>query len=387
MALVPPVLVPQLTAVLNDAIDQLAVLGGTSQSRQTERDLMMETIVGDEIARIVGEQRDLEQRYDDLLEQRTALQEQSDMTGLAQNDAALRDVAQKLKASTVLLCKNLRSKPGSLDNSIKVQSDRKYLQGVLEDLVVGVSGYNTFESLEDEVTLAHEEAAEVEATIERERAARAQIRRLKAEIERVRKEKATDAYEKTELIAQLKDQRQEVRVRTQMEKSYMVKSAQVQVQTAAKRKQIHSKELEKHIAELKDQIAEETLVHEELKAFFKRTHEKLAEKLEEWNERYDRDNEAKKAALDQLKEDRARDLAKLQELTDRYTEYTKVIQQDKKKKKKAEEEAKRAMRQLAAVIRLQAWWRGMLVRNKMGPFALKKGKSGKGKKGKKGKKK
>ena len=41
------------------------------------------------------------------------------------------------------------------------------------------------------------------------------------------------------------------------------------------------------------------------------------------------------------------------------------------------------MRSLAAAVRIQAWWRGMLVRHKLGPFRSGK-KSGKKKGGKKG---
>lgn len=43
-----------------------------------------------------------------------------------------------------------------------------------------------------------------------------------------------------------------------------------------------------------------------------------------------------------------------------------------------------AVRELSAAIRIQAWWRGMMVRHKLGPFKQKKSKGkGKGKKKKK----
>jgi hypothetical protein len=44
------------------------------------------------------------------------------------------------------------------------------------------------------------------------------------------------------------------------------------------------------------------------------------------------------------------------------------------------------VKELAAAIRIQAWWRGQLVRHQLGPFKAKKS-SAKKKKGGKGKKK
>jgi hypothetical protein len=86
----PAVLVPQLAALLEDAVDQLAVLGGvaSTDSSSGANNLMVATVVGDEIgrcaaendnlgmgirgrpprsilrSRIVAEQRELELEYD-----------------------------------------------------------------------------------------------------------------------------------------------------------------------------------------------------------------------------------------------------------------------------------------------------------------------------------
>ena len=58
-------------------------------------------------------------------------------------------------------------------------------------------------------------------------------------------------------------------------------------------------------------------------------------------------------------------------------------------KEKAKADALRSVVELAAAVRVQAWWRGLMVRHKLGPFKGSGGKKSakKGKKGKKGKKK
>jgi hypothetical protein len=60
----PAALVPQVYALVEDAVNQLAVLGGVSN--QGDQSLQIATVVGDEIGRIVEEQRQLELVYDQV---------------------------------------------------------------------------------------------------------------------------------------------------------------------------------------------------------------------------------------------------------------------------------------------------------------------------------
>lgn len=62
-------------------------------------------------------------------------------------------------------------------------------------------------------------------------------------------------------------------------------------------------------------------------------------------------------------------------------EYETICLADRQRRKNEELEAQRAVLQLVAAIKIQAWWRGVSYR------AGKKGGKGKGKKGKKGSKK
>mmetsp|Transcript_16678 Transcript_16678/g.49060 ORF Transcript_16678/g.49060 Transcript_16678/m.49060 type:complete len:99 (+) Transcript_16678:25-321(+) len=93
----------------------------------------------------------------------------------------------------------------------------------------------------------------------------------------------------------------------------------------------------------------------------------------------------RKADLDRLKSTRAKDLQKLKELAAKFKEYEAVCEADRRRRKDEELEAQRAVLQLVAAIKIQAWWRGVAHR-KGGKGGGKKGKKGKGSK-KKGKKK
>lgn len=104
-------------------------------------------------------------------------------------------------------------------------------------------------------------------------------------------------------------------------------------------------------------------------------------------DKYDNDVEDKQNELDSLKSNKASDLAKLQELTQKYHEYSKVVEDDKSEKERLRREAERELEEQKACTTIQAWWRGIMVRRQLGPYKVKKkGKKGK-KKGKKGGKK
>lgn len=123
----------------------------------------------------------------------------------------------------------------------------------------------------------------------------------------------------------------------------------------------------------------------EIETFLRTHHTLLEEKVEHCMEKYDTDVEAKQAELDNLKSTKASDLSKLQELTQTFHEYSKVVQDDKAEKERKRKEAERELEEQKACTKLQAWWRGIMVRRQLGPYKPKK-KGKKGKKGAKGKK-
>ncbi len=108
-------------------------------------------------------------------------------------------------------------------------------------------------------------------------------------------------------------------------------------------------------------------------------------------EKYDKDVEEKTHQLEVLKASKASDLAKLQDLTKKYTDYEQVVVEDRIEKEKVRRLRDQELEELKSTVKLQSWWRGIMVRRQIGPYSKKKKKKGKkGKKGsgkKKGKKK
>ncbi len=69
-----------------------------------------------------------------------------------------------------------------------------------------------------------------------------------------------------------------------------------------------------------------------------------------------------------------------------FTQYEKVVRDDRAEKERRRRQLEREEQQMNAAVKIQSWWRGMLVRHAIGPHKKKKGKKGKKKKKQKRKK-
>ncbi|XP_052596331.1 dynein regulatory complex protein 9 isoform X6 [Peromyscus californicus insignis] len=112
--------------------------------------------------------------------------------------------------------------------------------------------------------------------------------------------------------------------------------------------------------------------------------QKLEEKLEFWMEKFDKDTEAKQNELNALKAAKATNLSHLQDLAKTIREYEQVIIEDRMEKEKTRKKMEQDDLELKSIVKLQAWWRGTVVRKEIGGFKMpKKGKDdGKDSKGK-----
>merc|ERR1711948_218110 len=188
-----------------------------------------------------------------------------------------------------------------------------------------------------------------------------------------KKQKETEIQQRNEMISHLKDQLQEMKAKTNMEGKYIKKCAEVAVAQSQKRCVMSEKEMKEEIERLQVKIDEEGNAHQKIVSYLQ-THQKdLEKKLEVWIDKYETDKEAKQKELDTLKQTKAKDLEKLQELTKLYKEYEQIVVEDRIEKEKARRKAEQEAIELRSAIRLQSWWRGVMVRKGFGPFGKKKG--------------
>ncbi|KAI8498737.1 PREDICTED: IQ domain-containing protein G-like [Branchiostoma belcheri] len=390
MGLATPADVLQVATVLEDCVDQLVVLGKIMPVSYEGRPDADE-IVGDEIGRIVDSQRQLEQQFSQLM---TARQDTKvsgavgKMDRLMQLDQDITAVSGGLKGSNQFFTRSLKQSPLTSDNLEKIQADRAFVESVMVEAQSELAVSGTFLSLLQSVLSEREKKANLQQTILREEEGRKRIKQLQRLKLEVRKEKEVEIQNRNEMIAHLKDQLQEMKAKTNMEGKYVKKNAEVQVFQTQKRCNMSEQALREELEALKVKIDEEVRVNGEIESFLKTHQRELEEKVEYWMEKYDKDVDAKQHELDVLKASKAQDLARLQELTKLYAEYEQVVVEDRIEKEKARRKAEQEAIELQCAIKLQSWWRGVMVRKGLGPYKKgKKGKKGKKKSGKKGKKK
>lgn len=381
-----------VAAVLEDCVDQLAVLGHIMPSTLEGRPEASQ-IIDDELGEILSGQRDLEMKYENLMSQREGLRAQHvNQSQMVANDLNVASVAKSLRESTHGLNRSFRQNPLTSDNMTKIQADRKFLQDVMEGALAEVLSQKSFDALVKAVSAEKEKKAGLQQTILKEEESRKLVKSLQRQLVEVKKEKESEIQQRNEKIAHLKDQLQEMKAKTGMEGKYIKKDAEVRVNCTQKRCAQTENEMKEELETLRYKIDEEARVNAEIEAYLRQHHQILEEKVEYWMEKYDRDVEQKQHELDVLKASKANDLARLQELTQKYAEYEKVVIEDRVEKERARRQAEQEAEEIKCTIQIQSWWRGVMVRKQLGPYSKKKKKKGKkgkksGKKGKKGKKK
>lgn len=373
-----------ISAVLEDCVDQLAILGHIMPpSLQGKQEAAQ--IVDDELGQILQDQRDLESRYEVLVNHRDDPHTNNKSLLKVPDDLQLHSVAKSLRESTNALNRSFKQNPLSNDSLSKIQADRKFLQDVMEETLEEIVTSKSFDSLVRAVDTEKEKKAGLQQTILKEEESRRLVKTLQRQLLEVKKEKESEIQQRNEMIAHLKDQLQEMKAKTSMEGKYIKKDAEVRVSCTQKRCQQAEGSLKEDLETLRYKIDEEARVNSEIETYLRQHHQILEEKVEYWMEKYDRDVEQKQHELDVLKASKANDLAKLQELTQKYSEYEKVVIEDRVAKEQARRQAEQELEELRSATKIQSWWRGTMVRKQLGPYSKKKKK--KGKKGKKSGKK
>ncbi|XP_056421547.1 dynein regulatory complex protein 9 isoform X1 [Hyla sarda] len=382
MESLPMMEVLRVCTVLEDSLDQLSVLGYIMPVSYQGRN----NIVGSEIGKILKNQRQMEGNFEELIGTRADIQlTQPPLLSKLQNlKEQVHETSEKLKMSNVQFTKAVRQSPLTSDNLKKVQADRQFAAEVIADMLTELETSGSFQSLQHAIATEKEKKAHFYNTIEREQEGRKKIKLLQKQLQDVKQEKKVELQSRTELIAHLKDQLQEMKAKTGMEGKYVKKDTELQVSQTQKKCSIGESNLQMELQKIKEKMDEEIRVHVEIENFLRHHQQELEEKLEYWMEKYDKDTEEKQAELNALKTSRTNDLLLLSDLTKQYEEYETVITEDRLEKEKAQQKKKQEKMELESTIKIQAWWRGTMVRKNLGPYAKTKSKKGKdtGKKGK-----
>ncbi|CAG6016033.1 unnamed protein product [Menidia menidia] len=122
--------------------------------------------------------------------------------------------------------------------------------------------------------------------------------------------------------------------------------------------------LEEQLELLRKKLKEERRVHEESERFLQKQHKELCEVLLRWQQSTKATQREKEERLNSVCCKRTLNLDRLMEMKRKFREMERVVMEDKE-----EQEKLRRQREVAGfATKLQAWWRGCMVRRGLGRF-------------------
>uniref|UniRef100_A0A674I2S1 IQ motif containing G n=1 Tax=Terrapene triunguis TaxID=2587831 RepID=A0A674I2S1_9SAUR len=232
---------------------------------------------------------------------------------------------------------------------------RQYASDVIAETLQEMQTSGTFQSLLQAVQREEERKTNFYTTIIRlgEEEGRKEIKSLQKWLQDVKKEKELELQNRNEMIAYLKDQLQEMKAKTDMESRYVKKDTELQVYQTQKKCSHAESDLFNEIETLRIKNDEEIRVHVEIENFLRQQQMKLEEKLEYWMEKYEKDTEAKQQELNTLKASKANDLAALQELAKQCQLFEQVIVEDRVEKEAARRKVEQDALELKSVKKVK----------------------------------
>jgi len=369
--------------LLEEALKKLNFLTSISSSASVHGDELTQ-FMGDEISRIIQEQRDLERRYEELIAARGQLKGLCNKSKFKNVQQQIQDVAHRLKESNKSLCRNLKENPNVQGNLLKMQQERTLVQEWLEETkmdLVEMSFANLIQKVETE-RRDQELLSEVK---KKAHEASQTVKALEADLQREYADHQKETNSANLEIKELKEELQKNKTISAIELAFEEKKLRAKESARLRVFAQEEKALAEEVTRLDEAKTLEKTVHERAHEFLQVKLDSLQEQRQEWQNRYDREVKLREDELNELQVRRGHGFEELILLRER-------LSQEVGEQRAKEEEMRNAVlverqrreqlkRMEDAVLFLQSEGRAYMERLAVRNAAKK------GKKGKKGKKK
>ncbi|NXK52971.1 DRC9 protein, partial [Chauna torquata] len=354
------------TAVLENCVDQLSILGYIMPvSYEGKTDISY--IDSQEMKEIIDTQKELDINCQELMSARQG----SGETVTSKPLKSIKHKQQLGNSEDLKRAHHLSSKAKkhmSADNLRKIQADRQYASDVITATMKQMQESGTFNSLIEANGREKAKKSKFHDVLIREEEGKKAIKSLQKQLQDIKKETEIELQNRDNMIVYLKDELQELKAKTDMESRYMKKSIDLQVHQTQKKCSNAENRLNKEIEDLRRKTDEEIRVHMEIENFLRQYYKKVEEKLEYWVDKYENDTDAKDEELDILKASKANNLEMLQRLASECQTFEETITADRAEKEAKRRQLEQDALELKSILKLQAWWRGTMVRRNLGPY-------------------
>jgi len=368
--------------LLEEGLKKLNFLSSLQSSASVHGDELTQ-FMGDEISRIIQEQRDLEKKYEELIAERGQLKGLCNKSQFKKVQDEIVQVAHRLKESNKSLCRNLKENPNVQGNLEKMKAERQLVQEWLEETMNDLLEMS-FANLVQKVDTERHEQERLTEVKRKEKEASNHVKALEAELARENIDHEKETKSANQEIKELKEELQKNKTISDIEFKFEEKKLRAREEALLRIHKQEEKTLKEELDALLSAEKMEKGVHEKANDFLEEKVADLFSDKSKWNDDYEQELAAREADCTDLSERRKKCNTELQELIDKRRKEAmeqKAKEDDMRNAVIVEKQRREQLQRMAdAVLFLQEEGRRYIgcvaARN-----ALKKGK--KGKKGKK----
>jgi hypothetical protein len=380
----------RVISIIEDTTEKLGFLDSITPDLLQHRDELSK-FIGDEISRTMAEQRSLEKRYEELIEQRATMKGMVNKNKYKEVQEEIQDVSRALRESTNNLVRSLKENPNVSGNLIKVQRDRTELHDLLLRCGQELRDRGTYQTVTMKVDEENNARLRLVHLKHKEKELREAVAILQEKLTEEQKAFTHTTSQQKQAIALLKDELIAIKGSTSSDSRFKKKESLASVAAVYREFKLKERILEVRLKELEDKLQTENVVHHETNEFYGRKNVALADELSRWEARYESEVGQMDDDIKDLTTRRKKLLERLSVLQNR----KQVEVAEDTARREAEEEGRQQEALSKALLKRQNRASRVIVRElrvfikyKKDMEALKGGKGKKGGKGdKKGKKK
>ncbi|KAJ3209925.1 hypothetical protein HDU67_005817 [Dinochytrium kinnereticum] len=342
----------QIVDMLPDTID-----------RRANNSLLSETIV------MIRECKGLEERYRALAEKRAQMDKSS--VDAEELNSEMKEVGKSLRTLTRSICRHVMQTPGTTSKLkyLKFTKNPPILQ--FESLISEIKGL-VYERLRTTVEEEKARQDQLSVIIAKEQRTSNEVRALKDDVEKAKKERTAEVNKRNEIIRRLKEELRDIKQQAEETTKRMEsrsKQKEDQEMQTAREKPFKEASMKQEISSLQSQLSDLTKKNREEEAQLRKKKFKIESEVENWIHKYDQDMDEKQSELEDLTAIYMEEKSQLDELQARYNElqreYERIMEERRLAQEAKKEQEKLHRRMMDAATLIQAVYRGYRVRKEL----------------------
>eukprot|EP00929_Paragymnodinium_shiwhaense_P108488 TRINITY_DN74804_c0_g1_i1.p1 TRINITY_DN74804_c0_g1~~TRINITY_DN74804_c0_g1_i1.p1 ORF type:complete len:385 (+),score=170.79 TRINITY_DN74804_c0_g1_i1:129-1283(+) len=299
--------------LLEEALRKLHFLTSISTTGSGHGDNELTQFMGEQISRIIQEQRDLEKRYEELIAARGQLKGLCNRDNFKRTQKDIQGVAHSLRESNKNLCRNLKENPNVQGNLLKMAAERSQVQEWFEETKSDLIEYS-FANLVAKVEAERREQERLNEVKKKEKEATQTVKQLEAELQREYADNEKETKKANQEIKELKEDLQKHRTISDIEYKFEEKKLRAQEQALLRIHAQMEKKLVEELEELQRAQSMEQTVHEAAHTFLEDKVQRLQVQREQWTKDSEHEINFREVELTLLRERRTNGMLDFNEL-------------------------------------------------------------------------